>query len=39
MIPAIEGIDSSQYLYDSEGIMNLKSQPNHLVIVGGGISH
>ncbi|MCE7782006.1 hypothiocyanous acid reductase MerA [Staphylococcus xylosus] len=36
MIPAIEGIDSSQYLYDSEGIMNLKSQPNHLVIVGGG---
>lgn len=36
MIPPIEGIDSSQYLYDSEGIMNLKSQPNHLVIVGGG---
>lgn len=36
MIPAIEGIDSSQYLYDSEGIMNLKSQPNPLVIVGGG---
>ncbi|SCU22838.1 pyridine nucleotide-disulphide oxidoreductase [Staphylococcus xylosus] len=36
MIPSIEGIDSSQYLYDSEGIMNLKSQPNHLVIVGGG---
>lgn len=36
MIPAIEGIDSSQYLYDSEGIMNLKSQPNQLVIVGGG---
>lgn len=36
MIPVIEGIDSSQYLYDSEGIMNLKSQPNHLVIVGGG---
>ncbi|PKI04499.1 dihydrolipoamide dehydrogenase [Staphylococcus xylosus] len=36
MIPAIEGIDSSQYLYDSEGIMNLKSQPNNLVIVGGG---
>ncbi|WP_436943762.1 hypothiocyanous acid reductase MerA [Staphylococcus xylosus] len=36
MIPPIEGIDSSQYLYDSEGIMNLKFQPNHLVIVGGG---
>lgn len=36
MIPPIEGIDSSQYLYDSEGIMNLKSQPNNLVIVGGG---
>lgn len=36
MIPPIEGIDSSQYLYDSEDIMNLKSQPNHLVIVGGG---
>lgn len=36
MIPPIEGIDSSQYLYDSEGIMNLKSQPNHLVIIGGG---
>lgn len=36
VIPSIEGIDTSQHLYDSEGIMNLKSQPNHLVIVGGG---
>ncbi|WP_336832636.1 hypothiocyanous acid reductase MerA [Staphylococcus pseudoxylosus] len=36
VIPPIEGIDTSQHLYDSEGIMNLKSQPNHLVIVGGG---
>ncbi|MGW7976846.1 dihydrolipoamide dehydrogenase [Staphylococcus xylosus] len=36
VIPPIEGIDTSQHLYDSEGIMNLKSQPSHLVIVGGG---
>ncbi|WP_426704040.1 hypothiocyanous acid reductase MerA [Staphylococcus shinii] len=36
VIPPIEGIESSQHLYDSEGIMNLKSQPNHLVIIGGG---
>lgn len=36
VIPPIEGIDTSQHLYDSESIMNLKSQPNHLVIVGGG---
>lgn len=36
MIPKIEGVETSKYLYDSTGIMNLAKQPKHLVIVGGG---
>lgn len=36
VIPAIEGVKTSQHLYDSTGIMNLKEQPKRLVIIGGG---
>ncbi|OEL01201.1 hypothiocyanous acid reductase MerA [Staphylococcus casei] len=36
VIPKIEGVETSKYLYDSTGIMNLAKQPKHLVIVGGG---
>ncbi|UTH02753.1 FAD-containing oxidoreductase [Macrococcoides canis] len=36
VIPEIDGIASSKYLYDSTGIMNLNKQPERLVIVGGG---
>lgn len=36
VIPNIEGIEVSQHLYDSAGIMDLPFKPNHLVIVGAG---
>lgn len=36
IIPNIEGLKHSQYVYDSTGIMNLASLPKHLVIIGGG---
>lgn len=36
IIPDIQGINDSRYLYDSTGIMNLKEQPKRLIIVGGG---
>lgn len=36
VIPDINGINESKYLYDSTGIMNLSEQPKRLVIVGGG---
>ncbi|MGX0848120.1 hypothiocyanous acid reductase MerA [Staphylococcus auricularis] len=36
VIPDIEGVATSQRLYDSTGILNLATQPKHLVIVGGG---
>lgn len=36
IIPNIEGVEKSKFLYDSSGIMNLKEQPKRLVIVGGG---
>ncbi|GGB08819.1 dihydrolipoamide dehydrogenase [Macrococcus hajekii] len=35
-IPSIDGIKESKHIYDSEGIMQLTEQPEHLVIVGGG---
>src|SRR5699024_7710205 len=36
IIPSIEGVETSQHLYDSTGIMELATQPKRLVIVGGG---
>ncbi|KRG11032.1 hypothiocyanous acid reductase MerA [Staphylococcus sp. NAM3COL9] len=36
VIPPITGVESSQHLYDSAGIMNLDFQPKQLVIIGGG---
>lgn len=36
VIPKIEGLQSSQRIYDSTGIMNLAQQPDKLVIIGGG---
>lgn len=36
IIPNIEGLKQSQYVYDSTGIMNLDGLPKHLVIIGGG---
>ncbi|WP_213406362.1 hypothiocyanous acid reductase MerA [Staphylococcus pasteuri] len=36
VIPDIQGIQKSKYLYDSTGIMNLNEKPKRLVIVGGG---
>ncbi len=35
-IPNIEGIHSTNNIYDSEGLMRIKELPKHLVIVGGG---
>lgn len=36
VIPSIDGVETSQHLYDSTGIMALTTQPKQLVIVGGG---
>lgn len=36
VVPDIEGVATSQRLYDSTGILNLATQPQQLVIVGGG---
>ncbi|PKE18499.1 hypothiocyanous acid reductase MerA [Macrococcoides caseolyticum] len=36
IIPDIQGIKESKYLYDSTGIMNLSKQPKRLIIIGGG---
>lgn len=36
VIPAITGVESSQHLYDSAGIMSLDFQPEQLVIIGAG---
>lgn len=36
IIPNIKGINESSNIYDSTGIMNLKTQPKQLVIIGGG---
>ena len=36
IIPNIDGVKTSKRLYDSEGIMELQTQPKQLVIVGGG---
>lgn len=36
VIPQIKGIESSQHIYDSTGIMNLTKQPEQLVIIGAG---
>src|SRR5699024_5335637 len=36
IIPNIDGVKTSKRLYDSEGIMELQTQPKRLVIVGGG---
>ena len=36
VIPPIIGVESSQHLYDSAGIMSLDFQPKQLVIIGGG---
>ncbi|KAA1042319.1 SidA/IucD/PvdA family monooxygenase [Macrococcus equipercicus] len=36
VIPEIDGVKTSKYLYDSTGIMNLAEQPKRLVIIGGG---
>ncbi|WP_435373730.1 hypothiocyanous acid reductase MerA [Staphylococcus nepalensis] len=36
LIPSIDGVETSQHLYDSTGIMALTTQPKQLVIVGGG---
>ncbi|MDU9348521.1 MULTISPECIES: hypothiocyanous acid reductase MerA [Staphylococcus] len=36
IIPSIEGVETSKHLYDSTGIMELATQPQRLVIVGGG---
>ena len=35
-IPNIKGVDRATRLYDSTGIQNLATQPQQLVIVGGG---
>lgn len=35
-IPNINGINNSKHLYDSTGILNLSTQPQQLVIIGGG---
>lgn len=34
--PPIKGLKESSYIYDSEGIMELKELPRSLVIIGGG---
>ncbi|UXU55160.1 FAD-dependent oxidoreductase [Staphylococcus agnetis] len=36
VIPEIDGIKTSQFVYDSTGVMALPSQPQRLVIIGGG---
>lgn len=36
VIPSVDGVETSQHLYDSTGIMALTTQPKQLVIVGGG---
>lgn len=36
VVPDIEGIETSQHLYDSAGIMDLPFKPKQLVIVGAG---
>src|SRR5699024_6950992 len=36
VIPSIDGVETSQHLYDSTGIMALTTQPKQLVIDGGG---
>ena len=35
-IPSIKGIETAQNLYDSRGLLNIPTQPDHLVIIGGG---
>ena len=35
-IPSIEGIDSTDGVYASAGLMELETLPKHLVIIGGG---
>ena len=35
-IPEIEGIEQTENIYDSKGIMELRHLPEHLVIVGAG---
>ncbi|MBF0748628.1 hypothiocyanous acid reductase MerA [Mammaliicoccus lentus] len=35
-IPEIEGIEQTENIYDSKGIMELRQLPEHLVIVGAG---
>lgn len=36
VIPNIKGVETSQRVYDSKGIMDLTTQPKRLVIVGAG---
>ncbi|PTG92789.1 dihydrolipoamide dehydrogenase [Staphylococcus chromogenes] len=36
VIPSIQGVDTSHFIYDSTGIMALSTQPKRLVIIGGG---
>ncbi|NHM91488.1 MULTISPECIES: hypothiocyanous acid reductase MerA [Staphylococcus] len=36
VIPEIEGVKTSRFVYDSTGVMALSSQPQRLVIIGGG---
>ncbi|MBA8762613.1 hypothiocyanous acid reductase MerA [Staphylococcus coagulans] len=36
VMPQIEGIHTSEHVFDSKGIMNLTTQPKRLVIIGGG---
>ena len=36
IIPEVKGIETSKRLYDSTGIMNITTQPKHLIIIGGG---
>ncbi len=36
IMPPIEGIHTSERVFDSKGIMNLTTQPKRLVIIGGG---
>ena len=35
-IPGIEGIETTQNIFDSEGIMELEHQPDSLVVLGAG---
>lgn len=35
-IPHIEGLNESQHVFDSEGILNLSRQPREMIIIGAG---